>query len=161
MFRKVDLSVVIPLWPADPDIKLHIESAQRLASELPRSSELVVVENGPMYPAVTWPTSVIRVASSANVGVPGGWNMGLAAASGRIICFLNQDARASSADLLRLGALLDSAEDVFVVGVAGSTWDLDTMVHVSAVTSLDDKMVDCDVVSGYCFGSEEHTSELQ
>lgn len=153
MIYQIDVSIVILIWPGDPSAAVHAQAAATLATTLPDNFEIVIVENGVLSVDILWPRSVIRISVDRNIGVPGGWNIGLSAASGRIVCFINQDARTTVSAIASLGDLLDRNSDIFVVGPEGSIWDLERMEHLSGVLPADHQVADCDVVSGYLFAA--------
>lgn len=148
----VNLSIVILLWSKDERFDDHLAAAKLLADSLPPGLELVIVENGFAHTSIEgrWPQTQV-VTASTNLGVSAGWNVGLFATSGRNVCFLNQDARASVEDLLVMSDFLDTQHQVAIVGPSGSDWDFERIEHRNFVVPQATGFTPCDVVSGYCF----------
>lgn len=115
-----------PADPTGPDISAVVltmgnrpdQLSAALASILRQrgvTTECIVVVNGPA--TVDVPEGVRRIDLADNVGVPAGRNVGAAAATGRIVAFVDDDAELRGDDVLAVtAARFDRSPDLAVVG---------------------------------------------
>lgn len=90
---------------------------QLLAND-PPPGEVIVVGNGHDPAPEFAGTSVITIANTENLGIPGGRNVGAQHASGRIIAFLDDDAQAPDSRLTaNIAELFDSTPRLGVVSM--------------------------------------------
>jgi GT2 family glycosyltransferase len=106
-----DVSAVVVTYNALPWIEQSLESV--------RAVETVVVDNGSTDGTV----DVVRerfpdttVIEQENTGLGAGWNVGMAAASGRYFLILNADAWMTEGSLARLVEFADSRPDAALIG---------------------------------------------
>jgi GT2 family glycosyltransferase len=106
-----DASAVVVTYNALPWIERSLESV--------REVETVVVDNGSTDGTVDVVRELFPDATlieQANRGLAAGWNVGMAAASGRYFLILNADAWMTEGSLARLVEFADSRPDAAVIG---------------------------------------------
>lgn len=124
--------------------------------------EVVVALNGISAADAGVPDSATAVPLDRNHGVPIAWNRAGQAASGDVLVFLNDDVALRPLSLRRLYDALTQHGDAGVVGPSPTVWDMERLQH-RAYVAMDGRpagaLVECDVVSGYCFATRRETYE--
>lgn len=119
-----------------------------------RTGELIVVLNGIDARVLDLPPEVRTVALDTNHGVSIAWNRGAAAARGEVLCFVNDDLELGPGSLARLAQAFDDEPTAGIVGPSPCTWDL-VRARSGPYLSLEGRpaggLLECDVVSGFCF----------
>lgn len=119
-----------------------------------RTGELIVVLNGISPGVLDLPADVRTVPLDVNHGVSIAWNRGGAVARGQVLCFVNDDLELGPGSLARLAQAFDDEPTAGIVGPSPCVWDL---VGARSGPYLDlsrqpaGALVECDVVSGFCF----------
>jgi N-acetylglucosaminyl-diphospho-decaprenol L-rhamnosyltransferase len=106
-----DTSVVVVTYNALPWVERALESV--------RGEETVVVDNGSTDGTVDVVRELFPEAGlieQANLGLAAGWNVGMAASSGRYFLILNADAWMTEGSLARLVRFADERPECAVVG---------------------------------------------
>jgi glycosyltransferase involved in cell wall biosynthesis len=117
--RTVDLSVVIPLYNEEESIDLAVEEVLGLLSELPLSSELILVNDGSTdatgAKARAWHDTDPRVKViefRRNFGQTAGISAGFEHAVGKVVVVMDGDQQNDPADIPTLLAALEDGYDV-------------------------------------------------
>jgi glycosyltransferase involved in cell wall biosynthesis len=117
--RTVDLSVVIPLYNEEESIDLAVEEVLGVLSELPLSSELILVNDGSTdatgEKARAWHDADPRVKViefRRNFGQTAGISAGFEHAAGRVVVVMDGDQQNDPADIPTLLAALEDGYDV-------------------------------------------------
>jgi hypothetical protein len=115
---QIDLSIIIVSWNVRGLLAACLRSIDAGRGEL--DLEVIVVDSGssddtPAMIAEDFPW-VRLLARTDNVGFPKGNNIGLSAARGRLLLLLNPDTEVSGDALPLMAELMDSNQDVGIVG---------------------------------------------
>lgn len=160
MARPVDISVCIPVYRAHPAPNLAT-IAERLPAALDGlEGELVIALNGIGAADALVPVGARTVDLGANRGVAPGWNAAAGAATGRVLCFANDDLELGPASLATLVEALDAHPDAGVVGPVGTAWDIGAGTHREWVDTSAlgrGEVAACEVVSGFCFATRRES----
>lgn len=119
-----------------------------------RTGELIVVLNGIAAEALDLPPEVRTVALDTNHGVSIAWNRAAAVARGEVLCFVNDDLELGPGSLARLAQAFDDEPSAGVVGPSPCVWDLvraRSGPYLSLAGREPGGLLECDVVSGFCF----------
>ena len=131
------LSLVILAWPPS---QRRSENVFTLLASLPAGLdwsdlEVVVVCNGNDPALASRLRAHERVdellAPGVNLGVASGWNLGAASASGKVLCFVNEDVILGPSTLART-IEASSRHSVGLVGNEGGLWDMHRCAPLSA-----------------------------
>ena len=131
------LSLIILAWPPS---QRRPENVFTLLASLPAGLdradlEVVVVCNGNDPALASRLRAHERVdellAPGVNLGVASGWNLGAASASGKILCFVNEDVVLGPSTLARTIEAF-SRHSVGLVGNEGGLWDMHRCAPLSA-----------------------------
>jgi GT2 family glycosyltransferase len=150
------VSVCVPAYKHHPEPNLTTLGAGLPAALAGLEGELVVVLNGISAAEAGVPSGAVVVEQPVNRGVPAGWNLAAAAASGDVLCFANDDVILGDSALKQLADALGAEADAGVVGPVGSGWDVQRGEHVDFVPNDDlaaGELRECDVVSGFLFAT--------
>lgn len=123
-FRKIDLSVIVPLHPWEDRSQtwgpLQGNVMRVALSKGCPSTELVLVGvQGKESILRNTPNTFKYVLCSHNIGVPGAWNVGASMSEGEVLLFLNDDCVPEPETIIRLYETLRDRPDVGMVGVEG------------------------------------------
>jgi GT2 family glycosyltransferase len=138
-----------------------------LASELAAAldglrGELIVVLNGISPRRAHAPADATIVSFPVNRGVSVAWNAAAARATGRVLCFCNDDVALGARSLRLLHDALGERPEAGVVGPVGTRWDIAVPRHLEWV-SLDGLAAgearQCEVVSGFLFATPREVFE--
>lgn len=129
------VSVIIPVLEIKRARRLRYLLARRrgiaeLLDDLEHSAgvalEIIVICNSSEQELVEFVTNDSRInkycLNSVNVGVARSWNMGAMMAEGEFLCFLNDDAALHSNSIQELAMVINSSEDIGIVGVDGGAF---------------------------------------
>ncbi|MBJ7470236.1 MAG: glycosyltransferase [Solirubrobacteraceae bacterium] len=116
--------------------------------------ELIVTLNGIDAEQLDLAADVVTVPLETNHGVAIGWNRAASVARGEVVCFVNDDLVLGPRALRLLVEALRAHPDAAVVGPRGALWNIDAARHTTYVTTAHrppGDVVECDMVSGFCF----------
>lgn len=156
------VSVCVPVYKRHDEPNLRTLAASLPAALDGLAGELVVVLNGIAADDAAAPPDAVVVEQPQNRGVPAGWNLGAAAASGEVLCFANDDVELGRGALRTLAEALDRTTAAGVVGPVGSRWDVERGRHVEFVPNVDlaaGELREVDVVSGFLFATSRAVFE--
>lgn len=153
----VDISVCVPVYKAHgaPNIAT-VAAALADAAGPDLRAELCVALNGISAADALVPAGTRTVDLGVNRGVAPGWNAAAGVATGRVLCFANDDLELGPGSLATLVGALDAHPDAGVVGPVGTAWDIGAGTHrewVDTSTLGRGEIAACEVVSGFCFAS--------
>jgi GT2 family glycosyltransferase len=135
MNRQIDTSVIIVNWNRSDEIRKNIERLLRLRIA---SCEIIVVDNGSTDGSAEWlePLGSIRMISlGANLGPAAARNVGIAAARGRYLLFLDSDALLGRRGVSELVRRMEADPSLGIIGcriVNAGTRRLDQWIYAES-----------------------------
>jgi GT2 family glycosyltransferase len=152
----MDISVCVAVYKAHdaPNLRtLHAALPQALPG---LEWELAVALNGISPEDAEVPDGAVVARLPVNRGVAAGWNAAGAAASGKLLLFVNDDVLPAPGSLRVLHDAMNDGDDAGVAGPEGSRWDIAAGHHVEWVSAkglAPGEKRECDVVSGHLFAT--------
>jgi GT2 family glycosyltransferase len=147
-----EISVCVAVYREHPPPNLRSLHASLTAAAGAWNTELIVVLNGIDGGMAGVPAAASHVAFAVNQGVPIAWNAAARTATGKFLCFVNDDVILGPGALDMLAATLASHAHAGVVGPVGTMWDLEIARHqryVDLSAYAPGHAEPCDVLSGF------------